>query len=178
MTQADFIFATITPLLAIALQRWSFPNDAYLEGKANAYAEELRPPHPTTGAAQTEGPAEAARGIISLSSKGAVAMASVAPTLVSSVVSAFALVNGRSDTWVYMLIIFLVGALGAIWGISKMHAFGPLEIASYGIKFRVGQRTFTRADVIAWITYVINAALIVLAMLIYWGVLPLIKIGG
>jgi hypothetical protein len=178
VTGADFIFAALPPFFAILLQRFSFPNDEYLQQRANEYAEELRPPSPRSGVAPSQGPAEAARGTIFQAAKGAVAMASVAPTLVSFVISAFALVHDRKDAWVYMLIIVGIGISGAIWGLSKMHSYGPVEIASYNIRFHLGRWHFKRADVIAWVTYLINAGLILLAILVYFGDLPFLRVGG
>jgi hypothetical protein len=59
-----------------------------------------------------------------------------------------------------------------------MHSYAPAGIASYSIGFRLGTRRFKRADVIASVTYVIDGAVIVLALLVYFGALPVPNVNG
>lgn len=164
MTLPDVVFAALPPALAILLQRFPLPTDKYLAAKASERQ------------AKAKLPPEASDMILE-TAKGALAVASFAPTLVSSIISAYALLYDRPDVREYALILLVSAIVIGLLAVSQLSRYAPFELSTTRLRVPLPFKRnillpITWTGVINWAIYGINGLLIVLAVAKYFGRLP------
>jgi hypothetical protein len=163
MKAADLVFALVPPALAILLQRFPIPSENYLAAKAKERQQQGKLKADVTP-------------MILETTKGALAMASFVPTVVSFVVSAWALIYDRPDLREYgtiLLVLFLgIGIVAASW-LTKS---GPFELSTRLLRRPFGGRasSWNGVNVINLTIYAVNLLLIALALAKWFDRLPLL----
>jgi hypothetical protein len=164
MKLPDFIFALAPPILAIVLQYFPLPSDRYL-----AQAAAVRQ--------QKAGLAEPVKAMLLGMTQGSLAIAAFAPTLVSALVSAYALVYDRPDVAEYASMLLLLAIILGIVMASGLGGYEPYQLATDKLKAPFGIKKFlpfTCVTAINSTIYGVNVILILLAVAKFTGRLPLL----
>src|ERR1700730_8323586 len=159
MTRPDFVFAVLPPALAILLQWFPLPPDKYLAAKAAERQAKAKL-------------APEASAMILETAKGALADASFAPTFVSFIVSAYALVYDRPDVREYALLLIVFALVIGVSAASRLSRYAPFELSTTRLRVLLPFKRnlllpVTWTGVINCAIYGINGLLIVLAVATY-----------
>jgi hypothetical protein len=168
VTPFDLALAVAAPLLAIVVEALPIPGKDYLTRNAAALRD-------------ANGLPDHSKELIAENAAGAVALAGVTPTLVSYLVSLFALFKDLSYALPYIFVFFVLGVVLAILLSAAAHNRSPFDIATKGVLGPYGLLGRLKpppplARIIHWTIYLVNALLILLAALIYAHALPAIAV--
>jgi hypothetical protein len=162
MRSADFVLAVVPPALAIVLQVFPIPSDRYIDAKARELQVRAGLPLP-------------AADMILGNTKGALALAAFAPTVMSFILSPIALIYDLDDFGEWLSLLLCLATLLVIVIASSLTRFTPFELSTTRLRLFLMPRIlmpFTWTGVINAVIYVTNLILIILAIAKLRGVLP------
>jgi hypothetical protein len=174
MTRADFILAILPPLGAILVERIDLLSLTYLMADADrtlkdeSWASDKLPEEDTN----------VIKDLIAYTSSGASEIAGLTPTFVSAITSGFAILKEIqhwlwptvayiSAVMIITLIIIKVLRGSTCYAVAEKEI--PIPLFYRGWLFKRGAMR-TRKQIAAYIIYVVNSLLIILAISVYVGV--------
>jgi hypothetical protein len=163
MERSDLVFSCGPPLLAIILQIVGTPSSAALEAEAESARQAMNLPH--DGKIRIQG-----------SLSGAVAVANLTTTIVSSASGAFALLYTAHASPLFVYMAFAIALAFALLSSNLLNRSSYLDLVEKPLEapswIRMGRfLPFKRFHVIAAVIYSINGCLIALAFAFYFGLL-------